>query len=138
MLWPTLLAVSWALTGLIWTVQLVHYPSFHHVAESDFQLFHRHHSSSITWIVMPLMLLELVLSCWAAVNHGWSVPILIPLLAVVAIWGCTFFISIPLHQVLEQGKDAAVIRQLVTTNWPRTILWTAKAVWVTWLFYKMQ
>ncbi len=137
MLWPILLAVSWALTGLIWTIQLVHYPSFHYVAEADFQAFHRHHSSSITVIVMPLMLAELGISFWMAVKNSWALPYLLPLLAVLAIWGCTFFLSIPFHNVLGEGKDTAAIRQLIITNWPRTVLWTAKALWVTWLFFRI-
>lgn len=71
------------------------------------------------------------------VAAGWSLDLLLPLLVVLAIWGCTFFLSVPLHAVLGKGKDAAVIRRLVNTNWPRTVLWTAKAAWVTWLFLEM-
>ena len=73
------LAVSWALVGLIWTIQLVHYPSFSFVAEDHFLEFHRHHTRSITWVVMPLMLVELALAFYLAslLSMGMAVAKLI-------------------------------------------------------------
>ncbi len=128
------LAVSWALFGLIWTVQLSHYPSFHFIAEDQWQAFHEHHRGSITLIVMPLMLFELALAFWLTYQYGWKWSI--PLMMVLAIWASTFFISVPLHGKLGLGKNTEVIQQLVTTNWIRTFLWTAKAVWASWFFWK--
>lgn len=137
MYWTILLAVSWMLTGLIWMVQLVHYPSFHFIAQDQFEAFHRHHTSSISMIVMPLMLVELALSIWLYYSYGWAWKYLWPLLIVLIIWACTFFVSVPLHGLLEKSKDTNAISQLVATNWPRTILWTVKAFYITWLYIKI-
>ena len=42
------------LVGLIWTIQLVHYPLFDHVEAERFRDFHRQHSEHISWLVVPL------------------------------------------------------------------------------------
>lgn len=127
-------AVSWALVGLIWVIQLVHYPTFSYVDNSDFLKFHAHHSNSISIIVLPLMLIELALAIYLAYQGQWNFAALIPLLFVLLIWASTFFIQVPLHQKLGQRKDLILIQKLVSTNWIRTIFWTIKAVWVSYYF----
>lgn len=133
-LWLLSLATSWALFGLIWVIQLNHYPSFSYIDESEFLNFHHHHTSSITLIVMPLMLLELGLSLYLAYEYRgfWIASAAMVLL----IWASTFFIQVPLHNQLDSGKDIAIIQQLVTTNWIRTALWTLKALLLSWLFLR--
>ena len=45
---------------------------------------------------------------------------------VLVCWILTFFVSVPLHRKIEQNDISRVTRQkLITTNWPRTILWSA-------------
>jgi len=130
------LIFSWALFGLIWVIQLVHYPTFPYIAEKDFLAFHQHHTTSITIIVMPLMLAELALSGYLAMHQKWELPFLIPFILVLLIWASTFFIQIPLHNQLGSGKDLNAIQKLVNSNWIRTVLWTAKAIWVSYYFLK--
>lgn len=48
------------MAGLIWFVQLVHYPLFPFVGASDFVRYEREHTRQVTWIVAPLMGLETV------------------------------------------------------------------------------
>ena len=134
--WLVHLATSWALFGLIWTIQLSHYPAFRFINEKDFSTFHQYHTSSIVMIVMPLMLLELGMVGWQAYQTSWNWIWVIPLLLVVAIWASTFFVQIPLHHQLESGKEIKIIDQLVKTNWLRTILWSLKAIWISFLFLK--
>lgn len=129
------IGVSWALFGLIWTIQLSHYPAFQFIEDEKFLAFHQHHTSSITLVVMPLMLLELALSIWLVYQQGWNWSI--PLFLVIAIWASTFLIQIPLHHQLGSGKDLTIIQKLVYTNWIRTILWTTKALLVSWYFLKI-
>jgi hypothetical protein len=121
------LSVTSALVGLIWVVQLVHYPAFHYVAADQFKDFHGMHTRQITWVVLPLMCTELGLSayrCWSAAL-AW--PELILFLLVVLLWASTFFWQVPLHARLAAGKDEEVIRRLVSSNWLRTALWTLRA-----------
>lgn len=128
------LAVTWALVGLIWTIQLVHYPSFRYV--EDFAAFHPHHTASITWVVGPLMLAEMGVAAYAALIADWRWEALLPFLVVILIWGLTFFWAVPLHEKLATQRDARVIEQLIVANWPRTILWTGKGIWLLWFFWR--
>ncbi len=113
-----------ALTGLIWLIQLVHYPSFEFV-DGSFLEFHRFHSQRISWIVIPLMLAELGSAVVLAAHHPqrycWN------LLGVILIWLSTFFWSVPLHNQLSQQKDLLLLSQLVWSNWPRTFLWSLRS-----------
>lgn len=137
------LAISWALFGLIWMVQLVHYPSFRYI--SDFQAFHVHHTSSISLIVGPLMLAELAVSVYLAWSSNFQWQWLLPLLMVLLIWANTFFQAVPLHEKLAQqavaGTDSIAMKEqieaLIRVNWPRTILWTLKALWLSWLAWQL-
>lgn len=131
---PTInLCISWALFSLIWVVQLVHYPTFEFIDNQNFTAFHQHHTSSITLIVMPLMLAELGLGIYLAKLQPSTY--LGPLILIGLIWLSTFFIQVPIHNALGNGKDGFLIQKLVNTNWIRTILWTTKTVWLSYLFY---
>ena len=125
------LAATWALVGLIWTVQLVQYPGFLLVGRPDFAAYHEHHASRITWIVGPLMGTEGLTGLalfWADVP-GLSTPFLtagFALIVLNAAW--TAFVAVPLHGSLG-GRAEANKRRLVTTNWVRTAAWSARGVW---------
>ncbi len=127
------LCLSWALFGLIWTVQLVHYPSFRYI--TDFSSFHLHHTTSISVLVGPLMAAELFVTAWLAWEKAAAWPWLLPLLLVLVIWGLTFFWAVPLHERLSRVPSEKLIDQLLLANWFRTIFWTIKAIWVSLLFY---
>ena len=131
------LFVTWALVGLIWVIQLVHYPTFKFIAKDDFLAFHQHHTQSITFIVMPLMLAEIGLAFYLAQQQEWAMIWFIPLILVLLIWLSTFLIQVPIHQQLGTGKDSFLIERLVLTNWIRTILWTIKAIWISYYFIRM-
>ena len=47
-----------ALTGLIWFVQVVHYPLMGAVPPTHFVHYERQHTRRTTWVVAPLMLAE--------------------------------------------------------------------------------
>ena len=124
------LAVSWALVGLIWVIQLVKYPAFHFVDASRFIEYHLHHTRSIVVIVGPLMLAELALTGWLLWQSGWSVGYVLSAVAVAAIWLSTMALQIPQHRILEKEKNEKAIDRLIKTNWIRTILWTLKGLWL--------
>lgn len=115
------------MVGLIWLVQLVHYPLFAQVGRSAYPDYHRTHTSRITWIVAPAMLIEAILTvgCVLALPSLFS-ALAAALLAVA--WLSTFLIQVPLHGRLTQGLDLAILRRLVTTNWIRTAAWSGRGV----------
>jgi hypothetical protein len=121
-------ALAAYLTGVIWTVQLVHYPGFA-LAKADFVAYHRAHMSRMGWVVMAPMVLELLLAAWLAWQGralGW--PVWVALGLVLLIWVVTFFVSVPFHDRLATGGyDYVAIDGLVRTNWLRTIAWTVRS-----------
>ena len=131
-------ACTWAMTGIIWFVQLVQYPSFAQVDTASFGVFHKHHSAAISVIVAPLMILEALSALaflWAPlrVQSSWEIWLGIALVAVV--WASTFLLQVPAHGRLGMGFDEASWRMLVNSNWVRTFAWSARAGLVThWLY----
>jgi hypothetical protein len=117
---------AFLLTGVIWTIQIVHYPSFHYIDKLSFTNFHHFHERRISIIVMPLMLIELTTSTVLYINNMSSIVFALNLLIVVLIWCSTFFIQVPIHSILSQKKDKKLIEKLVNTNWIRTFLWSMR------------
>lgn len=120
-------AVTCALAGLIWVVQLVVYPAFQDVERSRFVLWHAAYTQRVAYLVGPLMGIELVTGmAWLAARPGDSFALAGAGLIVVN-WVSTAFIQVPLHRRLEAGFEADVHRRLVATNWIRTVAWTVRA-----------
>jgi hypothetical protein len=119
-----------SLTGLIWVIQILHYPGFHFV-DILFKDFHSFHSTRISMIVIPLMLTELATASLLALQNpsrfGWN------FVGVLLIWASTFFLSVPLHNQLAGERNSQLIAQLVLTNWPRTLLWSLRSGF--WLYF---
>ena len=47
------------MTGLIWFVQVVHYPLFGNVGDEQFKTYEELHQRLTTWVVVPAMLVEI-------------------------------------------------------------------------------
>lgn len=116
------------MTGLIWLIQLIHYPAMCHIKRESFSVFHSFHSQRITFIVGPIMTLEFAtaasiffqqnLNTWSALN----------LTGVLIIWGSTAFLSVPAHNKLAQDYNEQTLQNLVNSNWIRTLTWTLRSV----------
>ncbi|MBY0515518.1 MAG: hypothetical protein K2P81_01325 [Bacteriovoracaceae bacterium] len=119
---------STAMMGLIWLVQLVHYPAFRFVDEKDYISFALFHTTQITWVVAPLMIAELFSAFLMSFDSSVTLWVkIVSIICLVAIWLSTVFFQIPQHSVLALGKNLEAIENLVTTNWIRTIAWTIKS-----------
>lgn len=122
------LAVDAGLAVLIWLVQLIVYPSFHHIAGSDFPSFHSRYTRLMGYIVAPLMIAQIFLHLALAIRFPQPLPLTTATLA-AATWLSTFALSVPCHRELQaEGYQPAVVSRLVSTNWIRTALWTAIAL----------
>lgn len=115
------------LTGLIWTVQSVHYPSFHFVNNDSFEEFSSFHQTSITKIVAPIMIIEFITAI-ILIYLKFEPFFLLNLITVLFLWCSTMFISIPIHKSLSHKKDYRLIDRLVQTNWLRTTTWTIRSL----------
>ncbi len=125
-------AATWFMTGLIWFVQIVHYPLFARVGAEAWPPYGERHRAATTTVVMPVMLIELAAAAWLAWDRADALAVTgLALLALV--WASTFLVQVPLHTRLGGGHDAAVVRRLVATNWVRTIAWSARGVIALWV-----
>lgn len=118
------------MTGVIWYVQLVHYPLMSGWPHDDFPRWEAAHREQTGLVVVPAMLAEglavVVILAWRPVGVpawlAWSGAGLL-----LAVWASTFAIQVPLHEQLSAAWDAAAHAWLVQSNWLRTVLWSVRA-----------
>lgn len=128
------LACTWFMTGLIWFVQLVHYPLFAHVGADGFERYEKEHVRRTTWVVAPVMLVELATAAWLLVDPPGALPAWLAWMnaaMLAGIWLSTILIQVLAHRVLERGFSAHAQRRLVQGNWLRTMLWTLRATFLS-------
>jgi hypothetical protein len=124
------LFATFGMTGLIWFVQIVHYPMLARHAGPGFARTEREHCNRTGMVAAPLMLLELA-TLALLLLAGWRQPALlasIPLL--VLLWLSTFLLQVPCHRALLAGWNPVAHRRLVRSNWIRTSAWTARSLCV--------
>jgi hypothetical protein len=117
------------MTGVIWFVQVVHYPLFAKIPADGFTCYERSHTVRTGWVVAPLMILELATASalpLLGASVAFTPSYLASLGCLILIWVSTFLIQVPLHGILEKQPDADAMRHLVTTNWIRTLLWSVR------------
>jgi hypothetical protein len=125
------LLATTALAGLIWTIQLVHYPLFNRVGSDGFVAYHQSHSLRISFIVGPLMGIELLSAVAILWKRPTGVSTLLSVAALIVLGVVhlgTIFGSVPAHNTLGRGFHEPAYRSLVLTNWIRTVGWTVRAL----------
>lgn len=126
--------ITWALMGLIWHVQLVQYPLLLEVGKESFGRYHFGHCVRISVLVLPLILLEVLTAAWLVWNGRLDSLFLASLVLMGVAWFSTFVFQARIHsRLLTTGRSEDLIRQLVLTNWFRTVAWTARAGMVGWI-----
>jgi hypothetical protein len=134
MTYPVLLlhgAATLAMVGLIWFVQIVHYPLFAQVGREHFAQYEWHHQARTAQVVGPLMLTEALTAALlllsdltpTARNLAW-----IGMALLLVIWLSTAFLQVPLHRRLAAGYESRSVARLVRSNWVRTIAWTLRGI----------
>lgn len=119
------------MTGLIWFVQVVHYPLFASVPESGFAEYEQRHRYLTTWVVAPPMLVEgltavLLLVFLPAGRRSWKLRAGLLLLAVI--WLSTAFIQVPLHEQLSEEFQLSQHQNLIASNWIRVVAWSLRGL----------
>lgn len=120
-------AATLVMVGVIWFVQVVHYPLFGLVGAGGFAAYESAHSTRIAalialpWAVEGLTGLALLAVRPAGVPLRLAAADLALLGVAVAV---TVLISAPQHGLLGAGFDAGAHRLLLNTNWLRTAAWT--------------
>ena len=114
-----------SMVGLIWFVQVVHYPMFRNVGEGSFREYARIHQRLTPLVVAPLMLVEAFTSVGLlyrspeSISSGWMWA---GIGLVFVVWLSTAILQLPRHGALaDNGFSAVHHSALVATNWVRTI-----------------
>ena len=126
-----LIATS-VMVGVIWVIQLVHYPTFHFVELKQYTTFQRFHMARISYVVIPAMLTELFTLILIVISMD-KIDTLIAVSAIllIFIWLMTAVFFSGVHQKLTLGYDQTVVDKLVKLNWGRTLLWTLRLLLIS-------
>lgn len=104
------------------------------MSKDNFSAFEVFHSNRISIIVLPVMVVELF--------TGGLLIFTLPDFLILSVanfcllgatWLTTLFVSARIHGQLVPGYDQQKVDRLVRTNWPRTFLWTSRAIALTYL-----
>lgn len=124
-------ASALVMTGVIWFVQVVHYPLFAAVGAEQFVAYEVAHQRRTSIVVGLPMLVEdltvLALFFWPPDGVGRLLPFVGGVLLTVVL-ASTVFLQVPAHAALAQSYHTAQVRRLVRSNWVRTIGWSARLV----------
>ena len=114
--------------GVIWVIQLVHYPSFRFTDREKYVSFQIFHMRKISFIVMPVMVLEFLSGLLLVLYHSNHDSLLrISFFLLLIIWLVTALFFAQIHQKLSKGYDETLVTKLVSLNWIRTLLWTVRS-----------
>jgi len=131
-------ASTWAMAGLIWFIQLVHYPAYRQV-NADFAAFQFRSPARTGLVVGPLMATELAtafLLLWRNPPGVASVALWTGAALIALCWASTLLLQVPIHLRLTIKRDDKTIERLIRTNWLRTIAWTIRGIIVAqWLLH---
>ncbi len=122
---------TWGMVGLIWIVQVVHYPMLAEYSAVAPVRAVVDHQRRITPVVGPFMAAEGVTALILLVDRpatmgtlsAWTAAALLG----VALLG-TSALQVPWHRRVAEGHDDELAQRLITTNWLRTGAWTARGL----------
>jgi len=123
------------LVSLVFMTQFITYPTFLHIDKDKFSEYHRKYVNNISFIVAPVMLIEL-LTLLLIAYFSKDFLIIKSLILLLVIWLTTFFIMIPSHNRISKSFNIKEIKSLINYNWIRTILWSFKLLVIIFLYYE--
>lgn len=134
------IAATFVMVGLIWFVQVVHYPLFDLLGEERFVAYEAAHVRATGQVVGLPMLVELItagLLAWQPPMPELGLACRIGLGLVAAIWVSTACLQVPCHDALGHSFGPAVHRRLVRTNWIRTVAWSLRGALMLYVLERM-
>ena len=117
------------MVGVIWFVQLVHYPLMQCVGADHFSEYELEHQRRTTWVVAPLMLTEAATTAYLVLAPSTAYNLTVPWIAaalLALVWASTFLVQVPCHERLANGYNRRIAQTLVRTNCVRTVAWSLR------------
>ena len=116
------------LTGAIWVIQLIHYPSFRYIENKLFKAFMVLHIRGIMFFVFPIMVIEICTGSYLLLQGNLSLLYICAMIILYLIWLSTALIFSGYHSKLKNNKDDKIINNLVKYNWLRTVGWSLRLI----------
>jgi hypothetical protein len=134
-------ALSGYNAGVLWAMQLMHYPLYALVGDAEFARYiTANNRSAIVAAVVPsvLSIITAALLCW---RRPAAVPFFAALVALMLALGVlvsSLIWQAGIHVALARdGKSLALIARLVATNWVRTLLDTLQLGTALWMLSRI-
>ena len=121
------------LIGVLIITQIISYPSLSSIDKTYFEKYHKNYVNRISYVVIPLMLIELFSLVYLTFYIS-DLFMIKSLLILLTIWLFTFICIIPLHNSLSNKRSDDVINRLINYNWFRTILWSIKLIIILFVY----
>ena len=120
-----LIIINSILVGVILMTQILSYPLLLKLGISNFYNYYNSYTKRISFIVIPLMIFEVLLSIILNITLN-NFYLFASNILLFVVWGSTFFIQVPIHNKLSSNHSYVLISKLIYTNWIRTIAWICK------------
>ncbi|NOT59309.1 MAG: hypothetical protein HOP19_03690 [Acidobacteria bacterium] len=136
----TNVAATFYMVGVIWCIQIVHYPLFAQVGKDGFAAYEAAHSNLITPVVGLPMLVELATAGLLLFFRSPAIRLSEAIFGVILvgmIWCSTMFLQVPQHSILAAGFEVKAHQFLVNSNWLRTIAWSLRGALALWMTAKV-
>lgn len=124
--------LSAALLGILWFVQLIHYPLYGKIKE-DFVKYEKEHIKRTTLFLTPLIILDLLLNTFLVIklsSQNCGLMLGFSLAFNVMTWLSTFSFQVEQHKKLSVKFSRKVVSDLIKTCWIRTSFWTIKVLFL--------
>ncbi len=128
-----LIIINSILVGVILMTQILSYPLLLKLGISNFYNYYNSYTKRISFIVIPLMIFEVLLSIILNIILN-NFYLFASNILLIVVWGSTFFIQVPIHNKLSSNHSYVLINKLIYTNWIRTIAWICKLIIVIKLY----
>ncbi len=125
------LLASLYMLGIIWFLQVVHYPMFLYDVPEGFSKCHAFHCKRTSYVILPGMIVELITAIWLLFRPFPNLfTVIILLILTLAPLLSTFIFQVPIHKKLSKERRENILIRLIHTNWIRTWLWTFKGIYL--------
>ena len=119
------------MVGVIWIIQVIHYPLFEKVGREQFVAYELSHIQKTSIVIALPMIFEIL--SWFGLfiidsNFRSSLYFRFGGFLLIFIWLVTFWISVPQHNILSLGFNQVALNTLIQTNWIRTLLWSIRLI----------
>jgi len=130
---------TWVMVGVIWFVQIVHYPLYKKIKEG-FSSYERMHLCRTSYLLGPILLAEMVTALFLVgyAPAGSMVELAAyNLVLLILIWIVTLLFQISQHQKLAIRFSLHQHKLLLLTNWIRVVLWTIRGLIVATMLWDL-